>query len=312
MPEDENRDGLRIGGWVPPYRDSAYRDSAYRDSAPEPEPRRGKARKVPAFLRSLSPRRQPTITDDPEWTPPVDVSAAFEGDPTRRSRLVLAAAAGVVVAVIVTFALVGLGETPPPQNTDSLVAPPPPPLPVPSAAVSILPAPSSSPTPSRTSRSVKPSPSKTKKPTPTKTVTPDGVLVAGSTIGLEIAGYSGYRLVHYGSDVEIDRVDADSSADDRAGTRFRVRKGLGSSSCLSFESADEPGHYLRHRDFELRLDDRDGSDLFDQDATFCPRSSRGGVELHAANYPDRALSAGRGEIRLDDDHATTFAVKPPL
>lgn len=307
MPEDENRDSLRIGGWVPPYRDAAHRDSGM-----EPEPRRGKARKVPAFLRNLSPRRQPAITDEPEWTSPLDVSAAFEGDPTRRSRLVLAAAAGVVVAVIVTFALVGLGETSPPQSTDSLVAPPPPPLPVPSAAVSILPAPSSSPTPSRTSPSVKPSPSKTKKPTPTKTVTPDGVLVAGSTIGLEIAGYNGFRVVHYGSDVQIDRVDADSSASDKAGTRFRVRKGLGSSSCLSFESADQPGHYLRHSDFELRLDASDGSDLFNADATFCPRSTRGGVELHSVNYPDRALAVRRDEIRLDDDHATTFEVKTPL
>jgi hypothetical protein len=300
MPEDENRDGLRIGGWVPPYRDAP---------APPVEPeRRGKARRMPAFMR----RRQPALADAPPWTPPFDDEPGM--DPTRRSRLVLAAAAGVVVAVIVGFALAGIRQAPAPTTPDSLQQlPPPPPVAIPSAAVSILPKPSSSPTRKPTS---KPTPSKTKPKTtaPTKTAPPSGVLVAGSAIGLEVAGYGGYRVEHNGSDVDVDRIGANSDADDRAASRFIVRKGLGSSSCLSFEAADAPGHFLRHRDYELRLDARDGSSLFNQDATFCPQPSRGGsgVVLRSVNYPDRALSVRRGEIRLDDDSATTFEAKPPL
>ncbi|NMO56130.1 hypothetical protein HH310_33745 [Actinoplanes sp. TBRC 11911] len=300
MPEDENRDGLRIGGWVPPYRDAAPHPI-------EPEARRGRPRRMPAFMR----RRQPALADAP-GLPPFDESGM---DPTRRSRLVLAAAAGVVVAVIVGFALAGIRQAPPPQTPGSLEQPPPPaPIAVPSAAVSILPKPSPSPSRKPTS---KPTPSKTKPKTtapPRKTAPPPGVLVAGSTIGLEIAGYGGYRVEHDGPDVDVDRIDADADPDEKAAASFVVRKGLASPSCLSFEALDAPGHFLRHRDFELRLDERDGSTLFNQDATFCPQPSRDGpgVLLRSVNYPDRALSVRHGEIRLDDDSATTFEPRPPL
>jgi hypothetical protein len=47
-----------------------------------------------------------------------------------------------------------------------------------------------------------------------------------------------------------------------------MRDGLANSQGRSFESANFPNHFIRHRDFELVLSPNDGSDLFKQDATF--------------------------------------------
>jgi len=288
MSDDDNREGLRIGPWVPPYRDTAAGESRVR----------GRKAARPA-------------TGAPSWTRPDRLEAVPGADPTRRMRLVLAAAAGVVAAVVVTFALVGLDEPPPPTTADSLVVPPPP---VPSAAVSILPAPSasSSPTPSATRTSRRPA----HQPSPSRTTsrprTPDGVLADGSTVGIVLAGYPEARIRVSDSLARIDRIGPGSSASEKASARFRVRKGLGSSSCFSFASASSPQLFLRHRDFVLRLEARDGGRLFDEDATFCPVPARDGVVLRSLNYPDHFLAVRRGGIRIDDDRATAFAVRPPL
>nr|WP_296073968.1 AbfB domain-containing protein [uncultured Actinoplanes sp.] len=292
MSDDDNREGLRIGPWVPPYRDAATGESRARD------------------------RKAPRPARIPPWTRPDRLETAPETDPIRRMRLVLAAAAGVVAAVVVTFALVGLDEPAPPTTAGSLLVPPP--APIPSAAVSILPAPSasSSPTPSaaRTSRKParRPSPSRTISRTTSRPATPDGVLADGSTVGIVLAGYPDARIRVSDSLARIDRIGPGSSASEKASARFRVRKGLGSSSCFSFASVSSPQLFLRHRDFVLRLEARDGGRLFDEDATFCAVPARGGVVLRSLNYPDHFLAVRRGGIRIDDDRATAFAVRPPL
>ena len=43
------------------------------------------------------------------------------------------------------------------------------------------------------------------------------------------------------------------------------------STMMSFESVNLPGHFLRHRNFELWVEPHDGSLLFINDATFRPR-----------------------------------------
>ncbi|MET9446535.1 AbfB domain-containing protein [Streptomyces cinerochromogenes] len=84
----------------------------------------------------------------------------------------------------------------------------------------------------------------------------------------------------------------------RAATFTRV-KGLADARCYSFATAD--GSYLRHRDFLLRAEPADGSPLFRQDATFCPRpaSSAGAVMLESVNYPGRFLRHRNFQLRLD-------------
>ncbi|MFD8740427.1 AbfB domain-containing protein [Streptomyces sp. NPDC059618] len=89
--------------------------------------------------------------------------------------------------------------------------------------------------------------------------------------------------------VRLDPVSPSSAASTRRAASFKVVAGLARSSCYSFATSD--GSYLRHRDFVLRADRDDGSALFREDATFCPRtaSRSGAVMLESVNYPGRFL-----------------------
>lgn len=99
--------------------------------------------------------------------------------------------------------------------------------------------------------------------------------------------------------VRLDPVDSGSSAATRQDAGFTVVKGLANPSCYSFTTNN--GAYLRHRDFSLRADRDDGSDLFEKDATFCPRTSSysGAVMLESVNYPGRYLRHRDFQVRLD-------------
>jgi hypothetical protein len=90
-----------------------------------------------------------------------------------------------------------------------------------------------------------------------------------------------------------------SSSSDRRDATFKLVKGLADSSCYSFATAD--GSYLRHRAFILRAEANDGSSLFKQDATFCPRTSSysGAVMLESVNYPGRYLRHQNFQLKLD-------------
>ncbi|WP_084965094.1 AbfB domain-containing protein [Thermoactinospora rubra] len=74
----------------------------------------------------------------------------------------------------------------------------------------------------------------------------------------------------------------------KADATFTVRRGLADPSCVSLESRNFPGHYLRHSQYRIRKDARDGTALFDADATFCamgPLWGGSGVSLESLNYP---------------------------
>ncbi|GGN68360.1 hypothetical protein GCM10011579_041800 [Streptomyces albiflavescens] len=107
-----------------------------------------------------------------------------------------------------------------------------------------------------------------------------------------------YWHVSNGS-VRLDPVASDSSAATRQDAGFTVVKGLANSSCYSFTTTD--GDYLRHRNFSLHADRDDGSDLFEKDATFCPRESSytGAIMLESVNYPGRYLRHRNFQLRLD-------------
>ncbi|HEX5686127.1 MAG TPA: AbfB domain-containing protein, partial [Ideonella sp.] len=64
--------------------------------------------------------------------------------------------------------------------------------------------------------------------------------------------------------------------------------GLSNGACLSFESVNVAGKFLRHLDGRMRIDASDNSDAFRQSATFCPRKALdggGGVSFESANKP---------------------------
>jgi hypothetical protein len=95
------------------------------------------------------------------------------------------------------------------------------------------------------------------------------------------------------------RLDPAGSAAERRDATFTVVKGLAKAGCYSFATAD--GGYLRHRNFLLRAEHDDGTGLFREDATFCPRPSPlgGATMLESVNYPGRFLRHQNFQLKLD-------------
>jgi alpha-L-arabinofuranosidase B-like protein len=94
-------------------------------------------------------------------------------------------------------------------------------------------------------------------------------------------------------------VDPVRGAESREDSTFKQVKGLANASCYSFTTHD--GKYLRHRSFVLRADRNDGSSLFKQDATFCPRDAAysGAKMLESVNYPGYFLRHKNFVVRLE-------------
>jgi hypothetical protein len=96
--------------------------------------------------------------------------------------------------------------------------------------------------------------------------------------------------------VGLDPVRGSESRED---STFKLVKGLANASCYSFTTHD--GRYLRHSNFVLRAARNDGSSLFKQDATFCPRDSSysGAKMLESVNYPGYFLRHENFVVRLE-------------
>ncbi|MGW5663993.1 alpha-L-arabinofuranosidase B [Streptomyces sp. NPDC003758] len=126
--------------------------------------------------------------------------------------------------------------------------------------------------------------------------TSTGSLTPGSRISLQATTApcctSDY-LRHDDADtkVVISNINSSSSATDKADATWIVRAGLANSSCLSFESANNPGQFLRHYNYELYLNTDNGASTFAQDATFCPTTGNSGVghSFQSVNYPTKYI-----------------------
>jgi hypothetical protein len=89
----------------------------------------------------------------------------------------------------------------------------------------------------------------------------------------------------------ISSITSGSSSLDKNDATWIVRRGLASSSCVSFESRNYPGDYLRHYNYKLYRQPMDGTAQFRADATFCPQTGKSGTGTSFAsyNYPARYL-----------------------
>ncbi|GAA5087381.1 hypothetical protein HNP84_001307 [Thermocatellispora tengchongensis] len=126
-----------------------------------------------------------------------------------------------------------------------------------------------------------------------------GVLAAASglvpdrlvSLRVTTPGYTDRSLRHQDSLARTDVIAAGSGDTPRQDASFFVRRGLADPACHSFESRNFPGHYLRHSGYRVRKDARDGTALFDRDATFCAREPRAGagVTLEPVNLPGHFL-----------------------
>lgn len=83
---------------------------------------------------------------------------------------------------------------------------------------------------------------------------------------------------------------------------FTVVPGLADRSCYSFRSANFPDRYLRHYDYQVRLDPV-GTGTYAQDATFCaqPGHNGQGVSWQAIGFPSRYLRHYSGNVYIASD-----------
>ncbi|WBB99820.1 AbfB domain-containing protein [Solwaraspora sp. WMMA2080] len=153
-------------------------------------------------------------------------------------------------------------------------------------------------------------------PDPKPTAPAHLTLTVGGTYGLEPVNLPGRRVRHFEFEGRVDVVDQRGKAD----AAFVVRRGLAKSSCISLESVNFPGYYLRHQNFRFYLHRIDGSALFRADATFCPVAGLTGqhTSLRSYNYPDRYLHHDGRYLKLSEigrganASYATFIVRTPL
>lgn len=115
----------------------------------------------------------------------------------------------------------------------------------------------------------------------------------GSTVSFQATtpGLTDRYIRHSNLDGVISTVTKRSSATDKGDATWLVRPGLADSFCVSLESKNFPGRYLRHSSLHLVLRQPDGTKLFREDATFCLRQGKNGagVSFQSYNYPDRYI-----------------------
>ncbi|GAA3254957.1 AbfB domain-containing protein [Nonomuraea helvata] len=86
---------------------------------------------------------------------------------------------------------------------------------------------------------------------------------------------------------------------------LRIVPGLADAKGYSFMDGD--GRYLRHKNYRLRFDADNDTELFERDATFLarPASGAGTVRLESLNYPGRFIRHRHHQLWLDKDQDTS-------
>lgn len=144
-------------------------------------------------------------------------------------------------------------------------------------------------------------------------------LVAGSQRSLRAADRPDRFVRQGGGLVSLVSVTLSSPGGVRQAVTFTVVAGLADRNCFSFVGVD--GGYLRHRDYRIRHDNNDGSQLFRSDATFCARQGAvaGAVYLESYNYRGYYVHLRGDELWIDRwrdrddrfDRECAFAVTAP-
>ncbi|KAI0867344.1 carbohydrate-binding module family 42 protein [Hypoxylon argillaceum] len=113
----------------------------------------------------------------------------------------------------------------------------------------------------------------------------------GAKISLRVTtpDYTNRYIAHTGDTVNTQVVSSVSVAALQQQASWTVRTGLGNSGCMSFESMDTPGSFIRHSSYELLVNANDGSKQFAEDATFCPQAGINGegTSIRSWSYPAR-------------------------
>jgi Alpha-L-arabinofuranosidase B (ABFB) domain len=91
---------------------------------------------------------------------------------------------------------------------------------------------------------------------------------------------------------------------------------------VTFESANYPGHFLRHQNYRLKLAKRSNDQLFKENATFCVVSGLAnsqGRSFESVNFPKHYIRHSNFELWLAKSDGSrlfkqdaTFIISPPL
>jgi hypothetical protein len=122
---------------------------------------------------------------------------------------------------------------------------------------------------------------------------PGGTLNPGSTISLRAttACCTTRYIRHQNGNAVTSVIASSSAATDKDDGTWIVRRGLANNACVSFESRNFPGDFLRHQNFQLFRQPNDGTALFRADATFCPQAGQSGqgTSFASFNFPTRFI-----------------------
>ena len=111
--------------------------------------------------------------------------------------------------------------------------------------------------------------------------------------------FPGQYLVPNGELATLQRIRSNLNPLESA---FYVVPGLSNPGCVSFRSARRPNHYLRHQNYLIKLHEIDGSQLFRDDATFCPKAGLANSahwSLESVNYPGHFIKQRGGTFLID-------------
>ncbi|MBD2731986.1 AbfB domain-containing protein [Nostoc sp. FACHB-892] len=110
--------------------------------------------------------------------------------------------------------------------------------------------------------------------------------------------------------IGIGEISEISSVLDRADATFLQKPGLASTSCLSFESSNFPGLFLRHSFGQIVLNVNNNTDLFRKDATFCLKpglaNSKSSVSFESYNYPTYYIRHKDAKLYIDPFNSNTL------
>lgn len=150
-----------------------------------------------------------------------------------------------------------------------------------------------------------------------------GTAALGAEHSFESFNFPGRFIRHRGFLGYIDPVVTPLDEQD---STFKVVQALAAPNNLlavSFESVNFPGYYLRHQNFRIKLNSRDGSDLFDKDATFivgsgnADKSNSSLASFKSFNFPRRYIRHRGFELWLEPSDSalaeadSTFKVVAP-
>jgi hypothetical protein len=132
-----------------------------------------------------------------------------------------------------------------------------------------------------------------------------GSLAPGSEISLNATTpcCTADYIRHQNGGAVLSAISPASPLLDRQDATWIVRRGLADSSCISLESRNYPGDYLRHQDGVVYRQPFDGTSQMRSDATFCaaPGLSGQGNSFQSVNYTTNYIRHYNGTVYIASD-----------